>query len=147
MKPSIRLARPADLDAVVAIERAWKTAPGWSRAQFEAEFSNARSHFLIAELEGCIAGYAVFWAVAPEAQILDLAVDPKYCRQGVGRLLLKTVLEKAGLIGLKEATLEVRADNAAAAALYQAAGFAVVGRRPKFYNGAFDAVLMNRDLS
>jgi ribosomal protein S18 acetylase RimI-like enzyme len=44
-------------------------------------------------------------------------------------------------------TLEVSAANAPAQALYLSEGFAVVGRRPKFYNDGSDAVLMDADLS
>jgi ribosomal protein S18 acetylase RimI-like enzyme len=43
-----------------------------------------------------------------------------------------------------EATLEVRADNAGALALYHAHGFLEAGRRPRYYADGADAVLMTR---
>ncbi|MBI3554292.1 MAG: ribosomal protein S18-alanine N-acetyltransferase [Elusimicrobia bacterium] len=147
MKPSVRAASAADLEAVLAIERGWDTTPGWTRAHFDSELSNPRSRFVVAQVSGAVQGYAVFWTVPPEAQILDLAVSRASARKGIGRFLLGEVLALAKRAGLKKATLEVRSDNAPALSLYRAAGFAVVGVRPKFYNGVSDAVLMDRDLA
>lgn len=145
MKTSTRFAEPADLDAVVAIEKAWPTSAGWTRAQFETELRNPRARFVVAEEEGVLAAYAVLWAVPPEAHILDVAVEPARARKGLGRFVLEAVLAQARRLDLKKATLEVRGDNSPALALYRAAGFRVVGTRPKFYNGLVDAVLMDRD--
>ncbi len=147
MKLTTRAAQLADLDDVVAIERSWPTTAGWTRAQFEAELGNPRSRFVVAEEEGRLAGYAVFWAVPPEAQILDIAVGPGSARRGLGRFLLDVILAHARRLGLKKATLEVRADNEPALALYRAAGFSVAGRRPRFYPDGTDAVLMDLSLS
>lgn len=146
MKTSTRSAEAGDLDAVLAIEKAWPTSAGWTLSQFEAELRNPRSRFLVAEEDGKLSAYAVFWAVPPEAQILDVAVSPQRARKGLGRFMVEALLAQARRLDLKKATLEVRADNAPALALYRAAGFRVVGQRPKFYNGRVDAVLMDRDL-
>jgi ribosomal-protein-alanine acetyltransferase len=147
MKPSTRAAQRADLDAVLAIEKSWSTTAGWNRAQFEAELANPNSRFVVAEEEGRLAGYAVFWSVPPEAQILDIAVGPDSARRGLGRFLLDVILAQARRLGLKKATLEVRADNEPGLALYRAAGFQIVGRRPRFYPNGTDAVLMDLLLS
>jgi ribosomal-protein-alanine acetyltransferase len=147
MKPSTRAAQRDDLEAVLAIEKSWPTTAGWTRAQFESELENPRSRFVVAEEEGRLAGYAVFWSVPPEAQILDIAVAPDSARRGLGRFLLDVILAHARRLGLKKATLEVRAGNEAALALYRAAGFSVVGRRPRFYPDGEDAVLMDLGLS
>lgn len=146
MKPSTRSARPADVEAIAAIESAWPTAAGWTKAQFAEELGNPAARVIVIEESGAVAAYAIFRAVAEEAQILDVAVAPARTRRGLGRLLVEDALARAAAAGLKKATLEVRADNAGALALYRAAGFSVVGRRPNFYNGVCDAVLMDRDL-
>ena len=146
MKTSTRSAEASDLDAIVAIETAWPTSAGWTRGQFETELRNPRARFVVAEEDERVAAFAVFWAVPPEAQFLDLAVSPDRARRGLGRFLLDAALAHARRLNLKKDTLEVRADNAPALALYTAAGFRVVGSRPKFYNGRVDAVLMDRDL-
>jgi [ribosomal protein S18]-alanine N-acetyltransferase len=98
---------------------------------------------------GELVGYAglAFIASAPhaEAEIHTIGVDPAHQHRGIGRALLR------GLLGVADAAaatvfLEVRTDNAAAHALYEAEGFAVVGIRKRYYrpSGA-DAHTMRRD--
>jgi ribosomal-protein-alanine N-acetyltransferase len=84
--------------------------------------------------------------VADEAEVLTLAVDPAVQRQGVGRALLHRGLATARERGAQAIFLEVAADNAAAQALYCATGFTVVGRRPDYYPGGGDAVVLRRPL-
>ncbi len=74
-----------------------------------------------------------FWAILEEAHITLLAVSPEYRRQGIGALLLSTLLQKAQARGLERATLEVRSSNQAAIALYQKFGFKIAGTRKKYY--------------
>lgn len=148
MNPSeIRPARPADLDQVLAIESAWETTPHWTRAQFEEELASEKSSFFVLERGGLILGYAVFWEVPPEAQLLTIAVSPESAGRGLGKLLLGRLIETARSGGLRKVTLEVSERNEKAVRLYARAGFSVVGRRPKFYNDGADAVLMDLALS
>tara|TARA_R110002124_G_scaffold75675_5_gene203045 strand:+ start:105 stop:521 length:417 start_codon:yes stop_codon:yes gene_type:complete len=77
-------------------------------------------------------GFALTRLIAGEAELLTLAVDPAAQRQGIGRRLLQRWLE--GLEGRAEtAFLEVAADNAAAIALYTAAGFSQTASRRGYY--------------
>ena len=76
-----------------------------------------------------------------EAEILTLAVTPAVRRRGIGRGLVDLVAASAGGSPL---FLEVAADNAAARALYAAAGFIEAGRRPAYYGAGRDALLMRR---
>ncbi len=89
-------------------------------------------------------------AVAGEAEILTLAVAPESRRLGLGRKLVARFLYQARLRLADRAFLEVAADNAAALALYDSAGFRAEGRRAGYYatpDGArIDAVVMTRDL-
>ncbi|MDE1975656.1 MAG: ribosomal protein S18-alanine N-acetyltransferase [Elusimicrobia bacterium] len=142
----IRPARPADLDALLAIEARWPTAPGWSRAQFEREMSWERSYFVVLEENGAVAGYAGLWEIPPEGQVTTIAVAPESSGRGLGRRLLNALLGRCRERGLSSVTLEVSAKNPAAIALYESSGFRVVGRRPKFYNDGSDALLMDLSL-
>jgi ribosomal-protein-alanine N-acetyltransferase len=79
-----------------------------------------------------------------EAHIATLAVHPEYRRQGIGERLLAVALEAAQRKGMQTATLEVRAPNISAQALYQCFGFTVVGCRPRYYqDNQDDALLMS----
>ena len=79
---------------------------------------------------------------ADEAEVLTLAVDPASRRQGIGRALLRQGMATARERGAQAMFLEVAAGNAPAQALYAAAGFSVVGRRPRYYPGGGDALVL-----
>ncbi|MFB0556503.1 MAG: ribosomal protein S18-alanine N-acetyltransferase [Dehalococcoidia bacterium] len=93
-----------------------------------------------------IVGFAGFWAMLNEAHIIAIAVRNNYRRKGIGEGLLISVIEVATQLHANVITLEVRASNVVARALYKKYGFRVVGRRPRYYsdNGE-DAVLMSTD--
>ena len=78
-------------------------------------------------------GFALGREIAGEAELLTLAVDPDHQRQGNGRALLAAFETGATKRGATVAFLEVASDNAAAFALYHAAGYSESGRRPAYY--------------
>ncbi|MBI5631535.1 MAG: ribosomal protein S18-alanine N-acetyltransferase [Elusimicrobia bacterium] len=143
MKPSVRPARPQDIEALFEIEKRWPTTPGWSREQFQRELDFERSYFVVLELGGLVRGYAGLWILPPEAQVTTLAVAPEAAGQGLGRLLLGHLIELCRGRGLKKISLEASAKNERALRLYRGFGFRVVGRRAKFYNDGSDAILMD----
>jgi ribosomal-protein-alanine N-acetyltransferase len=102
----------------------------------------AGHHYLTARVDGVLVGYAGLAQEGGEAEIHTLAVDPAYQRQGIGRALLRALLER-----MCDATvfLEVRTDNEAAIQLYRSEGFEVIGMRRGYYrpSGA-DAFTMCR---
>lgn len=81
----------------------------------------------------CLIGLACLWSILDEAHITLLAVDPDYRHQGLGQMLLWTLLLLAQDRGLQWATLEVRPSNQAAISLYSKFGFKEVGRRRGYY--------------
>lgn len=91
-------------------------------------------------------GLVLARVAADEAEVLTLAVLPGLRGRGVGRALLGRAMATASGQGALAMFLEVGEDNAPARALYAAAGFAEVGRRPRYYPGGGDALLLRRDL-
>lgn len=89
-------------------------------------------------------------AIAGEAELLTLAVDPAARRQGLARALVQDFLAEARARAAESAFLEVAEANAPARALYAAAGFAQAGRRRGYYRlpggGAEDALVLVRAL-
>lgn len=132
--PAVRLrrARPEDLEAVAAIERAAFPVP-WSRALFEKELEHDWSTLLVAESGGEVAGFIVFWIIQDEVHLLDMAVHPGHRQAGLGRRLLRGCLEAGRTAGARIVTLEVRPSNDAARHLYGAHGFQTVGVRKRYY--------------
>ncbi len=87
-------------------------------------------------------GMACLWSIVEEAHITLLGIHPDYRRQGLGQLLLFTLLEDAIARQLEWATLEVNVNNAAAIELYQKFGFQVAGKRKGYYQPAGDDALV-----
>jgi ribosomal-protein-alanine N-acetyltransferase len=94
--------------------------------------------------EGAVAGFIVSRLVAGELHVNNVAVRPKFRRQGLAARLLNAVLRQGQSSGARIAFLEVRAGNAAAQGLYRRCGFQVTGRRRRYYRQPVeDALLMS----
>ena len=95
-------------------------------------------------------GFALGRTVADEAELLTLAVPPEDRRAGIGRALLAAYEEKARSRGAQESFLEVAADNHAAVALYEQAGYGPRGQRRGYYRRPdgtrCDAIVLRRCL-
>jgi ribosomal-protein-alanine N-acetyltransferase len=142
----IRRARLTDVKSIWDIERLSFPAP-WSLWCFLSELGNPNSHILVAgppqPQSWETRGYIVYWVVAQEMHIMNLAVHPQYRRQGVARALLEESLSRARALGAAVAWLEVRPSNQPAQALYESFGFQKVGMRPRYYaDNQEDALLM-----
>jgi ribosomal-protein-alanine N-acetyltransferase len=138
----IRKARPEDADEIEALEKAWHTTPGWTRAQIADELSRADSVFLV-DRDDVLLGHAVFRKELDEAHLLTIAVRPDRTKKRVGRGLMEALILEAERLGLSKMTLEVDAGNAAALALYGRLFFSEVGRRKDHYGPGRHAVLMD----
>jgi len=110
----------------------------WSAVEFSALLNGAATGWRTAD------GFILVRQAAGEAEILTLAVAPAARRRGLGRALVNQALASLDHADL---FLEVAADNAAAIALYEGAGFAAVGRRRGYYarpEGRADALVLRR---
>jgi len=93
-----------------------------------------------------IVGFAGLWTMLNEAHIIAIAVRNNYRRMGIGEGLLISVIGVASQLNANVITLEVRASNELAQALYKKYGFRVASRRPRYYSdNDEDAILMSTD--
>lgn len=137
---TIMTMQPRHLEALAEIERACFSEP-WSVQALQEELGHGL--FLVAEESEQVVGYVGCQTVLDEGYITNVAVHPACRRRGAARALLTALAEQARAQALSFVTLEVRASNAAAIALYTQAGYVPVGRRPRFYRSPEeDAVLM-----
>jgi len=133
---AVDVPRLADIDA-------HSPGGGWATAAFEQELGLTWSRTVVAETEGEVVAFAVYWVVAGELELLNVAVHPSARRQGIGRTLVAHLAAEARELGASRILLEVRRGNAGARALYTALGFVESGVRRGYYDdGAEDAVLM-----
>ena len=133
------------LDEVAALEQACFPDP-WSRNMLAEELDNALAAFLVAlDDQDTVAGYAGLQVVLDEGYVLNIAVRPDCRRQGVAGKLLQVFLDFARGNHLAFLTLEVRASNYDAIALYGSRGFRETGRRRNYYeHPREDALIMTR---
>jgi len=140
----------ADLDAVLHLELELFGEEAWSRAMLEGELAlqPASRHYLVAEEDGIIVGYAGLLAAGTQADVVTLAVTATRQGQGTGAALLAALLAEARRRGTTEVFLEVRVDNLRAQQLYRSRGFVQIGVRHGYYqpSGA-DALVMRLDLT
>lgn len=132
--------------ALARIHAAAFTVPRpWSADEITA-LLDAPGVILVARSEG----FALIRVAAGEAELLTLAVVPRARRRGLGRALLAEAEARAAAAGAAEIFLEVTEDNAAARALYAAAGYTQAGRRQGYFalpgGGRVDALVLRRVL-
>jgi [ribosomal protein S18]-alanine N-acetyltransferase len=150
---SVRVERLCDpgandlIDAIVGLESESFTNP-WSRDTLVWELQNSdvtRVHVLRDETDAIVA-FSVCWIIFDELHINTLAVAPEFRRRGFATALLQAVMAEAEREGAVKATLEVRASNTPALALYERLGFRISARRPGYYtNPQEDALILWRE--
>ena len=139
----------ADLSAVLRLEEELFGEEAWSRAMLRGELAQqpASRHYLVADDDGVITGYAGLLAAGYQGDVLTLAVAAGRWGQGTGSALLEALLAEAARRGCTEVFLEVRADNARAQQLYRRYGFVQIGIRRGYYQpSGTDALVMRKAL-
>ena len=130
------------LDALAEIDLV-SHAP-WTKESFKSELDNAVAFYRVAQTDdGKVMGYIGYWWSFFEVQITFLAVHPDYRQQGVAQKLIEHIYNELQEMDVETIQLEVRASNVPAISLYKKCGFVEVGRRPRYYGGTEDAILMD----
>lgn len=127
-----------DLDSVMAIMgAAFEPTYGeaWTRSQCAGILPMAGVTLRLAQRDdGKVVGFALLRAIAEEAELLLIAVDPAAQQGGIGAALVQDFVALAMKLGARRLHLEVR-DGNTAIVLYERAGFRLVGRRRDYYRG------------
>lgn len=143
---TLRPITTADLDEIMAIERNCFAYP-WSPGFFRQELQVACARSILAEVNGQIVGYTLFWLLPDAIDIHNIAVHTDHRRRGIARLLLSRVVSAARRQSIIRVMLEVRQSNIPAQKLYESVGFLNTGIRKGYYsdNGE-DALAMTLEL-
>ncbi len=129
-----------DLGAVVRLETEIYPVP-WSESVFFAELQQPGRTYIVAEDGEGIVGYAGMMIVIDEAHITTIAVSEERRGKRLGTRLMLCLAQLAVTSGAKHLTLEVRASNRNAQALYRRFGMGPVGVRKDYYMDE-DALVM-----
>lgn len=132
--------------AVTALESQVMGSDAWNEALVADELPRGDRSWWAAYEGETLVGYAGGWIVDGQVQILKVGVDPAMRRRGIARGLLARVAADARDLGASSCSLEVRASNAGAQALYASLGLASLGVRPRYYSDGEDAVIMEGPL-
>ncbi len=133
----------SDIKQVMEIETEVYESP-WNRVSFVNELRhNKYASYFVYEKDEEIVAYGGIWNILDEAHITNIAVKKSYQKKGIGEKMLSYLEEKAFEKGATGITLEVRASNKAAKALYEKCGYNSWGVRPKYYtDNNEDAIIM-----
>lgn len=140
-----------DLPVVVTMEREVYRADAWSVGQFKEELANVPKNrlYIVAVNEKTeIVGYAGVFSpdLSLDADVLTLTVAPGFRRRGIGRAMLRDLIEWAQDRRAPAIFLEVREGNEEASPLYLSEGFEEISRRSNYYSLGVNAVVMKKDL-
>jgi ribosomal-protein-alanine acetyltransferase len=143
---SIRAIKPSDIEAILVIQSASPEIAQWTARDYARVAAGEMAGWAVEEGER-ITGFSVARRPSNNLEILNFAVRPDGRNKGVGALLLREVLDWAKSFSSANAFLEVRSSNLVALRFYERHGFAVTGRRTRYYASPIeDALVLVRTL-
>ena len=113
----------------------------WTKRQWQEELTSTKRISLGAFQETKLIGLTSGWLTIDEINITFVGVNPLYQNQGIGTLMVLSLLQHSREIGISIATLEVKEKNLAAKALYESLDFHQIGSRYKLYQDGSNAVI------
>lgn len=136
-----------DLPVVHALEVRLFPVDAWPLQMFHDELAQQDTrHYLVAEVQGQIVGYAGLMCIEPIADVQTIAVVPEQEGRGIGSALLAELIAESRRRRAEDVLLEVRADNPRAQQLYRRFGFEQIHIRPRYYRDGVDALIMRLQL-
>jgi len=132
---TFRTGTPADIPAIVALERQSEAAAHWNDQNYASLFTadGPRRLVLITESEGAAVAFVVARVVGSEWDVENIVVAAQMRRQGIASEFIRRIVEQAEADGAQKIVLEVRESNLPARALYEKAGFVESGSRSGYY--------------
>jgi len=143
--PQIRRATPADIAAIVAIEKESFIDP-WEQAVFLEALTYYPTTYFVAECDGAVVGFVVGGLEDTGENIYghlcNLGVSPRYRRQGIAKLLVNRVEHQFALELATGVQLEVRVSNTTAQRFYRRMRYREVFGIEHYYANGEDAIVM-----
>ena len=136
---------PEDAFQVAELEKMCFSTP-WSEKSIASELENDLALWLVAVENETVVGYVGSQTVCGETDMMNVAVHPNWRRKGIAEQLIHRLITELKKMESTCLSLEVRASNAPAIALYQKLDFRVAGRRPNYYrNPKEDALILRKE--
>ena len=128
------------VSAVAELERQNFSEP-WPDIAVRSELTNKLALWLVAVEDGQVVGYVGSQTVLQEADMMNIAVADSHRRRGIAKMLVEELIRQLDAYQL---SLEVRASNTPAIALYETLGFSQVGLRKNYYHKPKEDALILR---
>lgn len=122
-----------DAKTIAELENICFSSP-WTESGIIEMLNTTNSYFYVAELDGAVVGYSEMFVVVDEGNVCNIAVNPNYRKQGIGKVLVDALIESGKNINLAFISLEVRSSNKNAINLYEKCGFELMGVRKNYYD-------------
>lgn len=137
----IRRMQVPDLEQVCAIEKGI-FSDAWSRQGFVDSLNNEHAILLCVVDKDQVLGYCCLYTMIDEGEIVNVAVDERYRKKGIGAVMIAELLNLGREKGVEQFYLEVRESNIPAQRLYQKMGFETAGIRKNFYEKPVENALI-----
>ncbi len=137
------LMKAEHVSAVADLEKRCFSMP-WSEKSIFSELENPLSVWVVALDGETVVGYIGSQAVLDEADVMNVAVDVSFRRKGIATELVSALVGELSCRQVRSLTLEVRASNQPARAMYDKLGFTQAGRRPNYYSAPREDALILR---
>lgn len=135
-----------DLVEIAAIEKESFENDPWTIDQIKSEYVAPGRFYIVAEFEGRVVGYAGIVKRGESGDVLTISVAKSHRRKGIGRELLRRIIDWARTNSCEAMMLEVRVGNEEATPLYNSFGFIEISRRPDYYGPGENAIVMRKEL-
>ena len=145
--PVIEPARPEDIEAIVAIERASFPRP-WSQGAFTSELTRDHTLFWVVREGGKPVAYLVAWNMVDHMYLANIAVEPQHRGKGLAKAMIKELIRECRRREVWWLVLDVRVSNEPAIAFYEKMGFKRLKRNRRFYgneDGFTYALMLDRE--
>lgn len=140
--PIIRPGTAQDADMLFEAEQICFRTP-WTYEDLKNDLENPISRYLVMLDGDRLIGYGAFWLLMEEGHITNVAVLPQYRGRGLGKALMKALIQHASDSGARFMELECRASNEVARKMYHTLGFLRVGCKKGYYTDTGeDAIVM-----
>ena len=136
-----------DLVPAFAIEKDAYGKEAWTMAQLKEEFAGKERMYVVGEFGGELIAYAGVVNLAGTADVLTLTVADEHRRKGIGRELLRRLIDWSRTQKCEAIMLEVRVGNIDAIPLYESFGFIEISRRKDYYGPGKTAIVMRKELT